>query len=193
MKKRMQWLIGALAIVCAIVLFFVCLAHFKGHRECYTKVDDWEECWNEYYFSVGLALDALQARREGRTNDFESLLADDLFDGSLKKAIRFHDDNGGQDEADKSLKMYVYRCVIDEAAAPRPPDGAPYDAEMIALFRRIAAVQPTISHIYVDSEVEALVTRYLEKSIFEYEMFASQSNSNSLIPAKENPNKEHDK
>ena len=193
MKRRMQWLIGALAIVCAVTLYSVYLAHFRGHRESGTKVDNWEEYWSNYYFSVGLALDALQARHESRTNDYESLLAENLFDGSLKNAIRFYDDNGKQNEADKSLKTYIYRCVIDEAAAPRQPDSTSYDAELIALFRRIAAIQPIISHISIDPEVETSVARFIEKSICEYETFASQSSTNPLNSEYRNCNNEHDK
>ncbi len=121
-----------------------------------------------YIRSVKLALDALHARHDGRTNDFECSLQTELFDQSLRDAIRFYENNGHHSEVDKILKIYVYRYVVDLAATPRA-DGRPYDARTIELFRKIADTQQTLPDVLTDPESEAVVAKYIELSIREYE------------------------
>ena len=179
MNMRMKSLVGALVIACGVTLFSVYLVNFSKHSHSNSAAgDNLNKNWDEYYLSVNLALDALQARHDGRTNDLEILLSEDFFDETLKKAILHYDKNGNQAEANKMLKVYIYLSIVNEAAAPRPPDNTPHDAQMIDLFRKIAAIQPSISYISIDPEVEASVTRYIEESINKYEEFASQLSAN---------------
>ena len=165
-KKR---LLGILAISSIVALYSIYIGHFAKHDN-YSDINaNWEKNWSEYYCSVELASSALWARLDGRTNDFECLLADDLFDKSLKEAIRFYDHNGHRSQADKILKVYVYRCVIDLAANPSPPNSPPHSNEIIDLLRKIATLQSAASTIPVDPEIETNVAEYIARSIRESE------------------------
>lgn len=167
MKKTRTWLIVLFAVGFAIALYFI----FRCNLEERPGIDDnWEKYWDEYFRSVELAWDALQARHDGRTNDFECIVEADLFDGSLRKAIRYFQNYGRDSEVDKFLKIYVYRYVVDLAATPRASGGS-YDSQTIDLFRTITATQPALSDILVDPESESFVAEYIELSIREYEDF----------------------
>ena len=179
--RRTQWLVGMLAASVAIALYSVCLVHLGKRSDCHATDDrNWEEHWNQYYRTVGLAVDALEARRDGRTNDFEVVLASEFFDEWLKKTIRRHDKNGDPAAADRMLKTYIDGCVVQEMGNPRPSDSVITNPTLIVLFRRIAALQPTVAHIALDSETEDSVARFIEESLRAYEAFANPPGTNAL-------------
>lgn len=167
----MKWLVGTLTIVFAVVLYSIYVVHFERHSDCRSKIgDNWEKHRDSTYLAVGLALDALLARHDGKTNDFEHLLSSDGFDRTLKKVLRHYEDKGNLPRIEKTLKVIIYGYVINLASDLSPP-GQICDSQTISLFRRIRAAQPTLSDISIGDDVETIVADHIERSIREYEAF----------------------
>jgi hypothetical protein len=170
--KRTKLLIGLLVLVLIICLYSI---YVNKYRKFVTNnsIDEYNyvEYWHNYCISIDLALEALLARCEGRTNDFKKVIAAEGFDEILKQIILHYDRMGLSSKADEMLKVHIYLYVINLADDSRH-DNKSYGTEIINRFRKIAALQKTLSAVCIDPEIEKHVKDYIEESIHNYETHA---------------------